>query len=368
MKQQWSKEQAWEWYKAQPWIRGFNGYPQNCVNRIAMWQAHNHQAVIAQIEKEFALARETGLNAVRAIIQFEVWYYEHDSFMANLEEYLNLAQRYGIKVMLCLGNDCTVPKDDWKPVVFGEQNVDWGWHSGIRKGPHAKGYRAPGYMMADDPEYLPEYYRMVDELAAKYAKDERIHIWDVWNEIGNGRRGQMSVPYMEKFFEIIRSHDPIQPLTADCYHYDDNAEVSAPEALCALELSDVITFHCYGSYQKTIKVIEFLKRYGRPLINNEWLNRIHKNRVEELFPLFYLEGIGSYHWGLIQGFSQTYEPWGSYFDKIADPDYEGDLELTLLQHDLYRFNGLPYVAKEIAIIKEFAARADEKFKKGEWLK
>lgn len=368
MKRQWTPEQAWNWYKTQPWIRGFNGYPQNCVNRIAMWQEYNHAAVFEQIKKEFLLAKETGLNAVRAIIQFEVWYCEHDSFMRNLEEYLTLADRYGIKVMLCLGNDCCPPKSEQKPVKFGEQPIDWGWHSGIRKGPHAAGYKEPGYMLADDPAYLPEYYRMVEEIAAKYAKDPRIHIWDVWNEIGNSRRGTMSVPYMEKFFEIIRSCDPIQPLTADCFRFGETIEVASPAELRAIELSDVITFHYYGSFQNMIKVIELLKAYNRPLINNEWLNRIAKNRVEEIFPLFYLEGIGSYHWGLIQGFSQTYEPWGRYLDKIADPSYEGELELTLLQHDLYRFNGLPYIAKEVAIIQDFSRRADDKFAKGEWLK
>ncbi|MFR6641821.1 MAG: hypothetical protein ACLUSP_11365 [Christensenellales bacterium] len=67
-----SKERAWEWYNAQPWIRGFNGYPSNCVNRVAMWQRYNHKEVFDQIAYEFDIARQTGFNAVRAIIQFEV--------------------------------------------------------------------------------------------------------------------------------------------------------------------------------------------------------------------------------------------------------------------------------------------------------
>ena len=55
---QWSKEKAWEWYNRQPWIRGFNGYPSNCVNRVAMWQAYNHKEVFEEIDYEFALAKE----------------------------------------------------------------------------------------------------------------------------------------------------------------------------------------------------------------------------------------------------------------------------------------------------------------------
>ncbi|MBQ7011677.1 MAG: cellulase family glycosylhydrolase [Clostridia bacterium] len=362
MLQQWTKEQAWEWYKDQPWIRGFNGYPSNCVNRIAMWQEYNHKEVIEQIRYEFDLAKKTGLNAVRAIIQFEVWYYEHDSFMNNLEEYIAAADEFGIKVMLTIGNDCTVPKELFVPAKFGEQKVDWGYHSGICRGPHAGGYTAHGYMVPDEPDMQPKFFEMVDEIAAKYAKDPRIQIWDVWNEISNGRRGDMSVPMMEKLFEIIRSHDPIQPLTADCWAYDKDLMPSNSAQLRACELSDIITFHYYGSFQNMIVLIENLKeKYGRPLINNEWLNRISHNNVDEIFPLFYLEEIGSYHWGLIQGFSQTYEPWGTYMKDIEDPEYYGPRDLTKYQHDLYRFNGKPYIAKEIQIMQRFAAMADKRY-------
>lgn len=357
-KGQWTKEKAWEWYNSQPWIRGYNGYPSNCVNRIAMWQKYKHKEVFEQIEREFALARETGFNAVRAIIQFECWYYEHDSFMSNLEEYFTLAARYGIKVMLTLGNDCTVPKEDFKPVVFGEQNIAWGYHSGFVKSPHAAGYDKPGYCLLDEPEFEGAYYRMVDEIAAKYAKDERLHIWDVWNEPGNGRRKDLSLRAMEKFFEIIRSHDPIQPLTADVWEYNDDFTPRTDIEKRAVQLSDVITFHHYKSFEHLIYVIDYLKGYGRPLINNEWLNRIEHNNVAEIFPLFYLENIGSYHWGLIQGFSQTYEPWGRYYSRLDDPT----IDVTKMQHDLYRFNGYPYDKKEIDLIKRICKHADEKYK------
>ena len=46
---------------------------------------------------------------------------------------------------------------------------------------------------------------------------------------------------------------------------------------------------------------------------------------------------------------------------IDNPDYHGDFDFTKWQHDLYRFNGLPYIAKEVKIIKQFAALADKEF-------
>ena len=360
VKGQWSIEKANEWYDNNPWIRGFSGYPSNCVNRIAFWQEYNHKEVFEQIENEFALSKETGFNAVRAIIQFEVWCFEHDSFMSNLEEYLTLADKYGIKVMLTLGNDCCVPKSRYVPVKFGEQKVDWGYHSGIKRGPHTGDYREPGYQLIDDPEYTEKYYDMVREIGRKYGQDDRIQIFDIWNEPGNSNRGNMSLKHMEKFFEILREEGVKQPLTADCWSYQTSGSCREIERR-ALDLSDIITFHSYKPYETMVTLIERLREeYGRPLINNEWLNRYEDNNVKEIFPLFYLERVGSFNWGLMQGYSQTYEPWGHYFEK-AMKDHNFDIRIW--QHDLYRFNGYPYDPREIDLIKRFCALADARFEK-----
>lgn len=350
----WIHQKAWDWYHAQPWIRGYCGYPANAVNRIAMWQKYEHEKIFEQIDKEFELAKRTGFNAVRAVIQFDVWYYEHESFMAHLEEYFSLAWKHGLKVMLVLGNDCTVAKSRWKPAVFGEQKIDWGYHSGIKGGQHAGDYKEPGYQLLDDPIFEPKYYEMVDELAGKYGQDDRLQIWDVWNEPGNSNRDDMSLHAMEKFFEILRKNRVQQPLTADVW-----SSAFKPKAIekRAMELSDIITFHYYGSFDNMIRVIEQLKKYKRPLICNEWFNRLENNNIEQLFPLFYLEKIGSYCWGLMQGYSQTFEPWGIYYLRQSQGE---KLDLVKWQHDFYRFNGLPYIPEEIEIIKKFCAYADQR--------
>ncbi|MBQ8368842.1 MAG: cellulase family glycosylhydrolase, partial [Clostridia bacterium] len=238
---QWEEERAWVWYESQPWIRGWCGYPANCVNRIAIWQAYNHEEVAQQIDYEFGIAEELGFNAVRAIVQFEAWCFEHDSFMANFEEYLTLAAKHGIRVMVCLGNDCTVPKSRFKPVVFGEQKVDWGYHSGIRQGPHTGDYNEPGYCLLDEPEYEGKYYDMVAELADKYGQDDRIQIWDVWNEPGNSNRGMMSAKAMVTFFKILREKHVKQPLTADGWRMSSSVSQASEIEKLAMDLSDVIT-------------------------------------------------------------------------------------------------------------------------------
>ena len=361
IKGKWSREKAWEWYNAQPWIRGFNGYPSNCVNRIAMWQEYKHGEVMEQIEYEFNLARETGFNAVRAIIQFEVWLYEHDSFMSNLEDYFALADKCGIKVMLTLGNDCLVPKPLYKMNVFGEQHIDWGYHSGLKRGQHAGGHTEAGYALHDEPEYAEKFLEMVDEIAAKYAKDTRLHVWDVWNEPGNSGRGELSLSLMEKSFEIIRSHDQIQPVTTASWKYNKTGlfRVTDNIELRAMELSDIISFHCYQPVHDLVGIIEALKEdYARPIINTEWLNRIFDNSIHRIYPIFYLENIGTYHWGLIQGYSQTYEPVMPLY-RMAEHNPAYDTRKWM--HDLYHFNGYPYDKTEIDLIKRLSKMADDKF-------
>ena len=77
-----------------------------------------------------------------------------------------------------------------------------------------------------------------------------------------------------------------------------------------MELSDIISFHCYQPVHDVVGIIEALKEdYDRPIINSEWLNRI----------------------------------------------------LRKWMHDLYHFNGYPYDKTEIELIQQLSKMADEKF-------
>jgi hypothetical protein len=95
------------------------------------------------------------------------------------------------------------------------------------------------------------------------------------------------------------------------------------------------------------------------MMDTEWLHRIEHNDVEQIFPLFYLEKIGSYHWGLVAGYSQTYEPWGRYYNDMENPKYD----LYKWQHDIFRFNGLAYIPKEIRTFNRFGNIAKKEFEK-----
>lgn len=361
----WSKEKIWDWYGSRPWIRGCNFMSSDCANRIDQWQEYGFEKRLETADRELAVAEEIGYNSIRIILEFEVWDRQHDGFMRRLDKYLETAYKHGIDAMVVLANDCCVPKSLYKPVVFGEQHYDVGYHGGRKSSPHAAYASADNeerYHPLDEPEIRECYYKMVKEIITEYAHDERVLIWNLFNEPGNNR-GNKSLPYIEKFFEIARAINPMQPLCADTWNgVDENGRAKNLIEQRVLELSDVVSFHGYEPYNETVDMIANLKKTGKPLFNTEWLHRIAHNTVQEIFPLMYLEKIACYNWGFVAGKYQTYEPWESVWQEY-EKNPKADIDFTKWQHDLIRPSLRPYDPRETEIIKRYCDRADRDFER-----
>lgn len=361
----WSKEKAWEWYNSRPWIRGCNYMSADCANRVDQWQEYGFSERFETTKKELILMRETGYNSIRIIPEFTVWEKEHDGFLERFENYIALAAENGISCMVVLGNDCCPPKEEaLKRMELGEQHVDWGYHGGRRVSQHGH-FEGAGYSVLDELEYAKKYYEFVSEIVEKYKNDERIIIWDVFNEPGNSGRMSESLPHLKRFFEIIRAIDPIQPLTVGIWSQSVNLDALTEIEKFGLENSDIISYHNYNSYENNIRELKLLKKLGRPVINTEWLNRCGGNSVEEMFPLFYLENIGCYNWGFVAGKYQTYEPWNGIWDGYKNnPGQYDNFDFTKWFHDIYRPSHNPYNPRETDLIKRFCAMADGDLKDG----
>ena len=360
MGEQWSKERAWAWYTARPWIRGCNFMSSDCANRIDQWQAYGFEERFATAKRELALCAETGFNSIRIIPEFFVWEQEHDGFMERFERYVQAAHENGISCMVVLGNDCMPPKEEFdKRMHLGEQHVDWGFHGGRRVSQHGT-FGGAGYSVLDTQEGADRFCAFARELVETYKNDERILMWDVFNEPGNSNRKSMSLPVLKRLFEIIRAIDPIQPLTVGVWSETRHPEKLPEIERFGLEHSDIVSFHCYSAYADNVEILHRLKAFGRPIVNTEWLARCIGNTVEEIFPLFFAMGVGCYNWGFVAGKYQTFEPWEGMWDNYAkDPAHNGwDFEKWF--HDLYRPSLHPYNPNEIALIKRFCDLAEEK--------
>lgn len=358
----WSKERIWNWYNSRPWLRGCNYMSADCANRIDQWQELGFEERFQTTEEELKLMQKTGFNTIRVILEYVVWKEEHDGFMERFDRYLSLCHKYGISCMVVLANDCMPPKtEDWKLPAVGPQHYDWGYHGGRKKSQHGvHNGPAPHYYL-DDPVTREEYFEMVREIVTKYKDDERICIWDLYNEPGGSHRETVTLPILQQMFSVVRAIDPSQPLTVGMLRVrgDENIPLLDPDQY-ALENVDIISYHYYKDYNEHVRIIKRLKKEGRPLLCTEWLGRCTGNDVFTNFPLFYLEKIGCYNWGFVAGKYQTYEPW-----EITWTNYENgtntDVDFTKWFHDLYRPNHRPYDPKEIEVIREFSALADADF-------
>ena len=356
----WSVEKANNWYQQLPWIRGFCYYPSCCANRVEMWQEYGWENVKATIDRELKLASEWGFNAVRILGMLEVYIDQKESYLKHIDEFIEIADKYGLYVMFTFGNDCVLQKETYSWPQYGPQPYDFGYHSGKAKSPHIT-INKPGYNIIDEPQYEEKFYEMIKDIVGKYANDKRVLVWDIYNEPGHSMRGMMSYKYLVKAFEVARSFDPIQPCGACCWTYDKDLHVYDEIQLKALEMSDIILYHCYLGYDASVKIINYLKEtYHRPLMNTEWLHRIWHNNIEDLFPLFRKEKVGCFNWGWVTGKSQTREPWEWLFDAYEQGQGKS-WDFTKWQHDLVRANLKPYDFNEYEVIKRETSLADQEF-------
>ena len=71
MRQKWTEEEIWSWYKAQPWITGFNFIPSGAMNGgIWLLQDYDHERAYRESAKEIALAASLGFNSIRFFVPF----------------------------------------------------------------------------------------------------------------------------------------------------------------------------------------------------------------------------------------------------------------------------------------------------------
>ena len=360
MAPRWTREQAMAWRDSRAWIRGCNYMSADCHNRVDQWQEYGFEERLSTTDRELAAAAELGFNSVRLILNEPVWEMQHDGFMQRLNRYLNVCASHVISAMICFGNDCCVPKAYYKPPVMGPQTCDIGYHGGRKNSQHGSFPGEVGYCPIDEEDVAERWYSMVEEIIGTYASDPRVIIWDMYNEPGGNNRALKCLTPLRRFFEIARSIDPVQPLTVGywggpCKWKDIEAGDNELVNLI-FENSDVISFHNYADYETIVREVMQLKKYGRPLLNTEWLNRITHNDVFSVFPLYALEKVGCYCWGLVAGLYQTYEPWESLWK--AYENGRRDIDLTKWQHDLLRPSLRPYDPAETELIKRWTAYAD----------
>lgn len=339
--ERWTIDRIDEWHARQPWIVGFNYLPRTAVNWTEQWQAESFD--LDTIEQEFEWAERIGFNAIRTNLQYLVWRHDADGLRARLDRFLGAASRRGMCTMLCLFDDC----------AFSGREPYLGKQDEPVPGIHNSGAASsPGREVVRDHSTWPGLERYVRDVVSHFRDDERVLAWDLYNEPGNesvftrktlpdprGRLAPHSIALAEASFGWARAEAPVQPLTSGVFSHEWRT-LEAP----LLELSDFVSFHNYFSLAPLSRQVERLRALGRPLMCTEWLSRGLGSIPESHLPYFAEERIGSFHWGLVNGRTQTHLPWPG----LNLPDAK-----VLWHHDLLHADGTPYDEREIALFRHW---------------
>lgn len=339
----WSAARAQEWYARQPWLVGANFVPSSASNQLEMWQAETFDP--AQIETELGWAAELGMNSMRVFLHDLLWAQDAGGLKDRIARYLDIAHSKGISTMLVLFDSV------WDP------NPKLGPQPEPRRGIHnSRWAQSPGAAALADPAQEARLRAYVEGLVGAFATDERVVVWDVWNEPSNMNTGKYPDPenkrelvagLLPKVFQWARNVDPIQPLTAGVWTgktlYDD------PLAAMQIENSDVISFHDYQPADRLEAKLLDLPR-DRPLFLTEFMARKAGSTFQSTLPIAKRENIAAYGWGLVNGRSQTVFPWDSW----AEPYLDGPPDPWF--HDVFHADGKPYREDEVAFIKAVTVR------------
>lgn len=328
----WSAEQTWTWYRERARVYGFNFLPSTAINSTEMWQAETFDSVT--IDRELGWAETIGLNSCRVFVQYLVWSQDPDGKKARMHEFLNLAERHGLSTMFVLFDDC----------AFSGKQPYLGAQDDPIPGVHNSGWTpSPGFERVTDRSQWPRIESYVQDLVSRFADDERVIAWDLYNEPGNSGMKDKSVPLVEESFVWARTAGPSQPLTVGAWRIP----LTEVERV-SLECSDIVSFHAYSDLAATEARIAELETQGRPLLCTEWMSRVLDSRFQTHLPLFDEHQVGWYMWGLANGRTQTHIPWGS------EP---GSPEPEEWQHDILLSDGSYYDEKEIQLIRQYTMAA-----------
>lgn len=345
----WTKEQANEWYGKQGWLVGCDFIPSTAINQLEMWQAATFDT--ATIDRELGWAAALGMNTVRVYLHDLLYQQDAEGFLQRMDQFLQIASRHHIKPLFVLFDSV------WDPFPKpGTQREP-------KPGVHNSGWvQNPGKEALLDSTQYPRLETYVKGVVGKFASDDRVLGWDVWNEpenMNNEYYRKMEPPnkadivlvLLKEAFQWARSVNPQQPLTAGLWAGDWSApEKLKPIETLMVEESDVISFHNYDNAASFEKNILELQRYGRPILCTEYMARGNNSTFEGSLPVAKKYNVAAYNWGLVNGKSQTIYPWDSW--KKA---YKAEPEVWF--HDIFKKDGTPYRKAETDLIKKLTGKA-----------
>ncbi len=347
--QRWTEDKSAAWYATQPWPVGANFLPSNAINELEMWQAETFDPTT--IDRELGWAESIGMNTMRVFLHNLLWEQDPKGFQKRIDAFLAIAARHHIKPVFVLFDSCWDPfpkLGPQHPPIPGVHNSGW--------------VQAPGATVLSDATQYPRLENYVKGVVGKFANDQRILAWDVWNEPDNGNdssyaksepknKNDLVMQLLPQVFAWARSAQPVQPLTSGVWHGDwSSLDKMPPMARVQIEQSDVISFHNYGWPEQFEQRILELQQFQRPILCTEYMARGAGSLFDTVLPAAKKYRVAAINWGLVAGKSQTYLPWDSWQRPYVEHPP------TIWFHDVFFSDGKPYREREAEIIRSLTSQ------------
>ena len=325
--ERWTIQKAKTWSASQPWLSGSNYQPATAINQIEMWQNSTFDA--ATIDKELGWAEELGFTTMRVFLSSVVWKAEPVVFKKNIEKFLTISASHHIRPMFVFFDDCWNPES-----AIGKQPDP-------KPGVHNSGWvRDPSVSLrADTTKLFLVMEKYVKDVMGTFKNDNRILLWDLYNEPGNSGHGLASMPLLRNVFKWAREVNPVQPISSGIWYF------GTPELnVFQIQNSDVITYHNYANVKEHELWINLLKTTGRPMICTEYMARRNDSKFQNIMPMLKSQNVGAINWGFVSGKTNTIFAW--------DEPKPNEKEPVLWFHDIFRQDHTCFDQAEVDIIKK----------------
>ena len=314
-------EDAQSWGKKQPWMTGCNFIPSTAINQIEMWQASTWDPVT--IDRELGFAQSIGMRVVRVYLHDLVYEDDPRGMVQRMTEFLHMASARKITTLFVIFDDCWNPTAELGPQPAPKPSV------------HNSGWvKSPQLSQRTWPQDFGRLESYVKGLLEAFGADPRVWMWDLFNEPAN-ESGEL----FGKVFQWGWEARPSQPMTV-CDWTPDNVLRQT-----AIDSSDVISFHNYGSVDDLKAQVEYLRQFERPIVCTEWLARKNNSIPQTHLAAFKAMHVSCINWGLVRGKTNTIFPWGTE---------ENATEPERWFHDIFWPNGRPYDQEEVDTFRHLA--------------
>ena len=249
--------------------------------------------ILVHLVLPFSIIQNQADLACHFLYQHELQPQDRQGFFKRVDKFLDISDKHGIKIMFVIFDGV------WNPYPKAGKQPEPVPHV------HNSGWvQSPGREVLEDPKKQDALKAYVQAVISRYKNDDRVLIWDLFNEPDNASVGNFggdsdapempaekkkatTLALLKKTFVWVREIGPSQPLTVGVW--GNPTWIKAPDAIetLSLENSDVISFHSYSNPEATIEMVEGLKKYNRPMICTEYMARGNNSTFEGILPIFH---------------------------------------------------------------------------------